>query len=140
MSVNNVTSTAAIYQSLLQAINPNNGIADSNDYSDAALLAALPAAGTGTSTATTSATTQPTLQDIQTLLQKLAGSQPTLLDYLNSDTNSQADTESSLLNFNYQDAALKAFSNSDLNADSNSNFGYNSDSSSSDPLFSRHQS
>jgi hypothetical protein len=124
MSINSIGSNSALYQSLIKELQSKTTPPAANTYAEAAQTKA-------------NSNVQPTTQDIKTLLSRLTGSQPTLMDFLNNDSTSTDSTNalsgldsttSDLLNYDPQTAMLKAFSSADSNPDNNSD--------SSDPLSS----
>jgi hypothetical protein len=135
MSITSINSSNALYESLLQKLTERTKTSGDNTYANAAQLK------TDSSPKPTQ-TVQPTQQDIKALLSKLLGSQPTLMDFMNSGSSSTDDltglsanlesglgsTTNDLTSFDPLSAEIQALSGMDSNANSNA--------ASSDPLSS----
>jgi hypothetical protein len=128
MSINNISSSSALYESLLKQLKASSKTSETDAYAKAQ-------AKVDPSTETTQST-QPTAQDIKTLLGRLLGSQPTLMDFMNTDSSNQNDLLSSSLGLDSMDssatasdptsfdpisAMLQTFSAADSGSNSNSN-------------------
>jgi hypothetical protein len=136
MSINSISSTQALYESLLKKTTAKTQTAADDAYAKSLQVP--------TDASTESA--KPTADDIKSLLAKLAGSQPSLMDFLSDDSTSTDGTSDpfgsldplsgldstsgsdDVTSFDPISQMLKAFSNSDSSSasDSDSNNPFSS--------------
>jgi hypothetical protein len=134
MSINSISSSQALYESLLKKITAKTQTAADNAYTKSL------------QTQTDSSTEQakPSADDIKSLLARLTGSQPSLMDFLKDDstsTDNVTDSFGSLDPLSSLDSSSKDSTSFDpislmLKAFSNSDSGSASDSNSNDPFSS----
>jgi hypothetical protein len=89
MSITGIDSSSALYESLLQKLTDRTKTSGDNTY-------AKTAQSKTDSSKQPVQTVQPTQQDVQAMLSKLMGPQPTLMDFMNSDSSSTDDGSSSM--------------------------------------------